>query len=90
MLVEAVLANRQRKIRLPRELIGVREDFFRRFLSLSGNADTAAFTIDIFNELCSYEHGADAIMDFEQKVGRVIELDEGQQLLIDASLANEL
>ncbi len=91
-IVEALLTNRERGIRLSRDCIKLRESFLTHILALEGDAHTPEFDVEDFEELCSDEFGksADEIVHFEQTVGRFVEGDDGEEVFIDAKTAKQM
>ena len=91
-IIEALLANRERGIRLPRDCIRLREPFLTHILALENEEYTPEFAVEDFDELCSEEFGksADDIVHFEQTVGRYIEGDDGEEIFIDAKTAKKM
>jgi hypothetical protein len=86
-LVVALRQNEAAHIRLPADLIGLREVFFEHVLSLPDGPDTPAFSADDFDRLSTTGQSAEEVSRFEQTVARRIRLDDGQEVLVDPSLA---
>lgn len=81
-VIEALDCNRRHNIRLPADLIAQRERFLRHVLTLpAGDADPA-FTAADFNALSQVGERPEAIMHFEQTVGRRVRMDDGKEMLI--------
>ncbi len=91
-IIEALLTNRERGIRLSRDCIRLREPFLTHVLALESKEYTPEFDTEDFDELCSEEFGksADDIVHFEQTVGRYIEDDDGEEIFIDAKTAKRM
>jgi hypothetical protein len=87
-IVRALLANRAANIRLPEDLVLLREQFFEHILPLPDLPDTPAFTVDDFHHLSRVGQAAEAISEYELTVGRRIRMEDGKELFIDAELAN--
>ncbi len=92
LITEALLANRERGIRLSHDSIRLREPILTHVLALEGGEDTPEFDVEDFDELCSDEFGksADDIVHYEQTVGRLIEGDDGEEIFIDAKTAKKM
>jgi hypothetical protein len=87
MLVIALKQNEAANIRLPADLIRLREEFFAHVLALPDGPDTPAFSSDDFHRLSTTGQSAEALSRFEQTVARRIRLDDGQEVFVDPSLA---
>ena len=87
-LVSALKQNEAAKIRLPLDLVLLREQFFAHVLSLPDGPQTPAFTIDDFHALSTVGQSAETLSRFEQTIGRRIRMEDGKEVFIDASLAN--
>ncbi|HKZ68931.1 MAG TPA: hypothetical protein VJ020_02565 [Anaerolineales bacterium] len=90
LIVTALTDSLARQIRLPDELILFREQFFEHILTLPDAADTPRFTVDDFRAASQTGQSAEEIARFEKKVGRRIVGDDGQEIFIDANLANKM
>ena len=88
-LLLALRQNQAAKIRPSNEFIWGQEQFFEYVLSLPNAPDTPAFSADDFQALSETGRPAEELMLFVQTVGRRIRLEDGKELFIDASLANE-
>ena len=88
-LLQALLANWEANIRLPKDLIALREQFFQHVLTLPDLPDTPAFTVDQFHALSQLGQSPEALSQFEHTVGRRILMEDGQELFIDAQIANQ-
>lgn len=88
-LVLALKQNEAAKVRLPEDLVLLREQFFAHVLALPDAPDTPAFTLDDFHTLSETGQSAEAIAHFEQTVARRIRMEDGKELYIDASIANQ-
>ena len=87
-LVIALKQNEAAKIRLPADLIRLREQFFAHVLSLPDGPDSPAFSPDDFHRLSETGQSAETLSHFEQTVARRIRLEDGREVFIDASIAN--
>lgn len=87
-LIQALLRNQAAGIRLPKDLIRLREPFVEHVLSLPDAPDTPVFTSDDFDALSHNGRAPEEISRFEHSVGRRIRLENGQELFIDANVAN--
>ena len=87
-LVLALKQNEAAHIRLPADLIRLREVFFEHVLSLPDGPDTPAFSTDDFDRLSTTGQSAEDVSRFEQTVGRRVLMEDGKELFIDASIAN--
>jgi hypothetical protein len=88
-LLLALAANRSAEVRLPRDLIVLREHFVEQILSLPDLPDTPPFTAEDFDALSVTGKSAESLSEFELTVGRRIRMEDGKEILIDASLANQ-
>ncbi len=87
-LLTALASNRASGIRLPRDLILYREQFFQHVLVLPESPGAPLFTVEDFHALSQAGESPEAISAFEQTVGRRIRMEDGKELFIDASIAN--
>ncbi len=87
-LLQAIIANWEADVRLPAALVALREPFFQHVLTLPDLPDTPALSAEVFDTMSQAGQSAEAIAHFEQTVGRRVLMDDGRELLIDASLAN--
>jgi|SRR5579859_4077207 len=87
-LVLALKQNEAAKVRLPVDLVMLREQFVAHVLTLPDAPDTPAFSPDDFNALSETGQSAEALSRYEQTVGRRVLMEDGKELFIDASLAN--
>ena len=85
-LVIALKQNESANIRLPADLVQLREEFFAHVLSLPDGPDTPAFSSDDFQRLSETGQSAEAVSEFEQTVGRRIRLEDGTEVMVDPSL----
>lgn len=81
-VLTALAANRREGIRLPRDLIAERDLFFRCVLPLPDEPDTPSFTPEDFATLSRTGKSPEEISRFEQKVGRLVRLPDGQKVLV--------
>jgi hypothetical protein len=88
-LVLALKDNEAAGVRLPKDFVALREPFIEHVLGLPDAPDTPAFTLADFQALSEHGQSAESIAHFEQTVARRVLMDDGQELYIDASLANE-
>src|SRR5258706_14096997 len=88
-LVTALKRNEAAKIRLPKDLVLLREQCFAHVLGLPDAPKTPAFTPEDFQALSETGQSAEDIALFEQTVARRVLMDNGQELYIDASIANQ-
>ena len=87
-LIIALKQNEAAKVRLPQDLVALREEFFAHVLWLPDAPDTPAFTIDDFQALSESGQSAEEIARFEQTVARRIRMEDGKELYIGADIAN--
>ena len=87
-LLTALACNRASGIRLPRDLVLYREQFFQHVLVLPESPGTPPFTVEDFHALSQAGESPQVISAFEQTVGRRIRMEDGKELFVDASLAN--
>lgn len=81
-MIEALTCNRTQQIRLPRDLVAIRDLFAIHLLALPDAPDTPAFTLDDFDQLAQVGQSAEAITHMEQTVGRRVRLKDGQEILV--------
>jgi len=81
-MIEALTCNRTQQIRLPRDLIAIRDLFATHVLALPDDADTPPFTLEDFDELAQAGQSAESITHTEQTVGRRVRLEDGKELLV--------
>jgi len=81
-ILTALNCNRSAGIRLPRDLIAIRESFVRYVLPLPDQPDTPAFSVNDFDRLSRQGQRPEEIMHFEQTVGRRVRMQDGKELLI--------
>ena len=87
-LVIALKQNEAAKIRLPADLVQLRELFFAHVLALPNAPGSPAFTQDDFHALSETGQSAESLSRFEKTVGRRVLMEDGKELFIDASIAN--
>ncbi len=80
--IEILEQNRKHQIRLPRDLIAMRDLFVEQVLPLPNGPTTPAFTAADFDALCRQGKSADQIAHFEQRVGRRVRLEDGQEIFV--------
>ncbi len=88
-LVLALKQNEAARVRLPKDLVALREPFFAHVLALSDAPGTPPFTVDDFQTLSVSGQSAEEISLFEQTVARRVRMADGKELYIDASIANQ-
>lgn len=88
-LLGALRQNQAAQVRLPQDLVPLRQQFIEHVLSLPDAPDTPAFTVEDFHTLSETGQSAEELARFEQTVARRIRMPDGQELYIDASLAND-
>jgi hypothetical protein len=81
-ILNCLEANRREGIRLPRDMILARNLFLEHVLSLEDTPATPPFTAQDFDELCRTGKTPEAIMHFEQTVGRRVRTEDGQEVII--------
>ncbi|MEZ4867976.1 MAG: hypothetical protein R3C14_42000 [Caldilineaceae bacterium] len=81
-LIEALACNQAQNIRLPRDLVLVRDLFAQHVLALPDDADTPAFTLDDFDQMAQSGESAESITHIEQTVGRRVRLEDGKELIV--------
>ncbi len=81
-ILQALECNRHEQIRLPRDLVRARDLFIKHVLTLPDTPETPSFTPEDFAYLSRSGRPAEAIMEFEQKVGRMVRLEDGTEILI--------
>lgn len=85
VILTALNCNLAADIRLPRDLIAVRETFDRYVMSLPDASDTPPFTAEDFDLLARQGERPEEIMHFEQTVGRRVRLGDGEHILVIGS-----
>jgi len=78
----ALACNRTQQIRLPRDLIAIREIFANHVLALPDDPATPSFTLADFDELAQVGQPAESLVHTEQTLGRRVRLEDGKELLI--------
>lgn len=81
-LIEALACNQTQKIRLPRDLIAIRDLFAQHVLALPDDPDLPTFTLADFDELAQRGQSAEALSHTEQTVGRRVRMADGQEILV--------
>ncbi|MCX7680931.1 MAG: hypothetical protein N2508_03010 [Anaerolineae bacterium] len=81
-ILSCLECNRREGIRLPRDLVRAKDLFFKHILTLPDTPDTPGFTPEDFALLSRSGQSAEAIMEFEQTVGRRVRLDDGKEILV--------
>lgn len=84
-LIEALACNQTQKIRLPRDLIAIRDLFAQHVLSLPDDPERLSFTLEDFDELAQTGQSAEALTHTEQTVGRRVRMADGQEILVIGS-----
>ena len=77
-------------IRIPREFVALREQFFEHVLTLPDAPGTPQFTLEDFQSISQTGRAAEEVMRFEEKVGRRVIADDGKEIFIGADLANTM
>ncbi len=88
-ILHALDCNGKSDIRLPRDLIAVREEFIRRVLSLPNGPDTPPITAEDFEFLCQHGQQSEEIVHLEQTMGRRTRLDDGTEVLVMGDLDDD-
>jgi hypothetical protein len=81
-ILRALECNKHEQIRLPRDLVLARDLFVKHVLTLPDTPETPGFTLEDFVRLSRSGRPAEAIMEFEQKVGRLVRLEDGKEVLV--------
>jgi hypothetical protein len=89
-IIQALLANRAANVRLPEDLVMLRDQFFEQILTLPDLPDTPAFTPDDFHALSQAGQPAEDLSRYEQTVGRRVRLEDGQEVFYDAATVEVL
>jgi hypothetical protein len=87
--IEILQRNFKQKIRLHRDFQQARQDFAQHVLSLPDGPDTPAFTLAEYDFLCRNGKRSEEINQFERTVGRVMRLEDGKALFVDASVIED-
>lgn len=74
--------NRARNLRLPRDLIAMRDQIVQHVLGLPDGSNTPTFSVADFDELCQTGQPPENIRHFEQTVGRRVRLEDGKELFV--------
>jgi len=90
IILTALKDNQAAQIRLPREFVLEREQFFEHVLTLPDTPATPHFTLEDFHAVSQTGRAAEEVMRFEEKVGRRIIADDGKEIFIGADLANTM
>ena len=80
--IEILEQNRKQQIRLPRDLVAIRDLVVEQVLPLPDGPNTSPFTAADFDALCRQGESADQIARFEQTVGRRVRLEDGQEIFV--------
>lgn len=88
-IIRALEANRAAQIRLSRDLVLARGLICEHILTLPDLPDTPGFTAADFDALSQTGQRAEDIVLFEKTVARRVRLDDGSEVYVDASLAND-
>jgi hypothetical protein len=84
-IVQALTCNRAANIRLPVDLINVRDLFLRIVLALPDGPETPPFTAEDFDALAQSGERPEKISHYEQTVGRRVRMKDGQEVLVMGS-----
>ncbi|MCE7981247.1 MAG: hypothetical protein DYG89_08665 [Caldilinea sp. CFX5] len=81
-LIEALTCNRTHAIRLPRDLVLIRDLVTKHILALPDSPETSPFTLADFDELARGGQSAESIMHMEQTIGHRVRLDDGTEIIV--------
>jgi hypothetical protein len=81
-MIEALACNRAQTIRLPRDLVAIRDLFLHHVLALPDDPNTPPFTLEDFDTLAQTGAAAEALMRVEKTVGRRVRMEDGRELLV--------
>jgi hypothetical protein len=81
-LAEALNCNRTQKIRLPRDLVTIRDLVAKHVLALPDAPNAPSVTLEDFDELARSGQAAESIMHTEQTLGRRVRMDDGQEVIV--------
>jgi hypothetical protein len=87
--IEILQINLDQQIRLHRDFQEARQDFAEHILALPDGPDTPPFTLDDYDFLCRNGRRSEAINQFERTVGRVMRLEDGKELFVDANIIED-
>jgi hypothetical protein len=87
--IETLQCNFEQKIRLHRDFQEARQDFAEHVLSLPAGPDTPPFTLADYDFLCRNGKRSEEINQFERTVGRVMRMEDGKAMFVDASLIED-
>ena len=90
IILTALKDNQAAQIRLPREFVLEREQFFEHVLTLPDTPATPHFTLEDFHAISQTGRAAEEVMRFEEKVGRRVIAADGKEIFIGADLANTM
>ena len=90
IILTALKDNQTAHIRIPREFVALREQFFEHVLTLPDTPATPHFTLEDFHTISQTGRAAEEVMRFEEKVGRRIIAADGKEIFIGADLANTM
>jgi hypothetical protein len=82
VILTALNCNQAANLRLPRDLIAVRELFDRYVLSLPDAPDTPSFTMEAFDLLARDGKPPEEVIYFERTVGRRVRLEDGSEVMV--------
>lgn len=90
IILTALKDNQTAQIRIPKEFMMLREQFYEHVLTLPDIPETPNFTLEDFHTISQIERKAEEVMYFEEKVGRRVIGDDGKEVFIGADLANTM
>jgi hypothetical protein len=82
LMIDLLLTNRRRDIRLHRDIAALREEFVHHVFTLPDGPETPPFTIEDFDELTQQGKSAESIMMYEQTVGRRVRMEDGTEIMM--------
>jgi len=88
-ILRALDCSRKSEMRLPRDLIAVREEFVRHMLSLPDGPDTPPITAQDVEFLCQHGQRPEEIVHLEQTVGRRTRMADGTEVLVMGDLDDD-
>lgn len=81
-LIEVLSCNRTHKIRLPHDLVVIRDLVAKHLLALPDAPNTLPFTLVDFDELARSGESAESITHMEQTIGHRVRLGDGTEIIV--------
>jgi hypothetical protein len=82
--LKTLMINRENEIRLHKDFIEAHELLVQHLFTLPDDDETPLLTIEDFDELCQVGKATESIRHFEQRVGRLVRMEDGTEVLVGA------